>query len=80
MTLSEFISTLGRVIVNPLINLMFAAAIVYFLWGVAMYILKADDPGERQKGAKGIMYGVIGLVIMSSVFAIMYMAYGTVFR
>lgn len=79
MSISEFISKLGIVIINPLIRLMFAVALVSFLWGVAKYIQNADDPAERQKGRMGILYGIIGLVIMVSVYSIMAIAKNTVF-
>jgi hypothetical protein len=70
MTLDEFIAKIGEVIINPLIKLMFGVAVAYFVWGVAKYIRNADDPSERKKGATGIMWGIIGFVIMLSVYTI----------
>ena len=70
MEISEFISTLVRVIVNPIIQLAFAVALVYFLWGVLKYIQNAGNSDKREEGLKHIRWGVVGLVIMVSVFGI----------
>ncbi len=79
MTLDNFISNLVIVIVNPLINLLFAAALAYFIWGVVVYIRKADSPTDRETGANHIMWGIIGLLIMVSVYSILRIALSTVF-
>ncbi|MFW5871702.1 MAG: hypothetical protein ACOCUT_01210 [bacterium] len=77
MTVSQFITTLTQVIVNPLIRLMFAIALVMFLWGVFEYVKNADSPEERQKGTKHIIWGLVGLFIMVSVIAILKIALNT---
>ena len=71
MTVSEFLTKLGEVILNPLISLMFAVALVVFLWGVFQYIKNADSPEDRKKGARHIIGGIIGLFIMISVYTIL---------
>ena len=78
-TLDAFLTTLGVEIVNPIINLLFAAAVVYFLWGVYKYISGAESPDGREQGSRHIIWGIVGLVIMVSVFAIIRMATGTFF-
>lgn len=57
-------------VVNPVVQLLFALAIVYFLYGVFTYIRKSDDPGERQTGGRHIIWSVIGIFIMVSVWGI----------
>lgn len=79
MSIGEFISKLGEVIINPIIKLLFAAAIVTFLWGIVQYIQNADSPDGRETGRKVIIWGILGLVIMVSVFSIMQIAKRTVF-
>jgi len=76
-SISEFISTLTRVIVNPIIQLMFAAALAVFLWGVFEYVKDANAPDKRQQGLRHIIWGIVGLVIMVSVFGIINIATGT---
>lgn len=77
MTVSVFISKLAEVILNPLIRLMFAVAIVVFLWGVFGYIKNADSPEERKKGTQHIIWGLVGLFIMVAVITILDIALNT---
>jgi hypothetical protein len=68
--MDAFLQKLLSTVVNPLINLMFAAAVVYFVWGVFNYIKGEDNGGDRSTGTKHIMWGIIGLFIMVSAYAI----------
>lgn len=77
--IDKFIATLATVILNPLIRLLFAAAVIYFLWGVFIYISSSNSEDGRKKGAQHILWGLIGLVIMMGVYAILSIATGTVF-
>lgn len=58
-------------VLNPLIVLLFTAATVLFLWGVAEFINNAPDSEGRKKGLNHILWGVIGIAIMVSVWGIM---------
>jgi len=66
----ELINTLATEILNPVIRLLFAAAVVYFIYGVIVYIANADDEDARKEGKKHILYSIIGLVIMAGVWGI----------
>jgi hypothetical protein len=58
------------VIVNPIIQLIFAAAILYFVYGVFTYIRKSDESTSRVDGANHILWSTVGLFIMISVWGI----------
>ena len=75
--MDQFINTLTTVIVNPIIRLMFALALVVFLWGVFEYIKNAGSPEDRKKGTQHIIWGLVGLFIMVSVWAILEIALNT---
>jgi NADH:ubiquinone oxidoreductase subunit 6 (subunit J) len=66
----ELVNTLATEILNPLIALMFAGAVVYFIFGVINYIAKADNEEARKKGKRHLLYSVVGLVIMAGVWGI----------
>jgi uncharacterized membrane protein YcgQ (UPF0703/DUF1980 family) len=68
--IANFVGKVNRYITNPLIVLMFAAALVYFLYGVVQFITNADKPDEREIGQSHMLWGVIGMFIMFAVFAI----------
>ena len=57
-------------IIDTLMPIAFTLVFVVFFWGVAMYVVKAGDE-EAQKKAKSIMiYGVIGIAIVASIWGI----------
>ncbi|HEU0081213.1 MAG TPA: hypothetical protein VFQ72_04330 [Candidatus Paceibacterota bacterium] len=64
------VKDLFRLVIDPVVRLIFAGAVLYFVWGVFKYIRTSDDPGERISGGKHILYGTIGLFIMVSVWGI----------
>ena len=57
-------------ILNPLISIMFGAALIVFLWGVAQYFWEKDSEEARTKGSRHIMWGLIGMAIMFAGYAI----------
>jgi hypothetical protein len=73
----SFVSKLNSVIIFPLITLLSAVAFLVFLWGCAEYIMKAGDPKAREQGVKHITWGIIGLVVMVTAWAILSLAAGT---
>ena len=68
---ANFVSDLNSVIIFPLIGLLSAIALLVFIWGCVQYITNTDDSAGRQQGSRNIMYGIIGLVVMVSAFAIL---------
>lgn len=58
-------------IVNPIVYLLLALAVFYFLWGVFKFILNADSPDERKIGGLAMMWGVVGLLVMFTAYGIL---------
>lgn len=56
------------IITNILIPLAFAVALLYFFWGVAMYI-RSEGTG-KEEGKKIMIWGVVALFVMSSVWGL----------
>ena len=69
--MDAFIANLNRLIINPLILLLFALALVYFLWGVLEFMVNQDNEEKRTTGKKHMVWGIVGITIMVGVFAIM---------
>ncbi|HSE35560.1 MAG TPA: hypothetical protein VLB83_05585 [Candidatus Paceibacterota bacterium] len=67
----NMIGKINTQILNPIIAIMFALATVYFIWGVVQYIWNPESDEAREKGRSVMIYGIIGMTIMMSVFAIM---------
>lgn len=69
---AAFIQKLITLIVNPLIYLMFAIAIVVFTIGMIKFIAASDKTAEDAKnGKQHMLWGILGLFIMIAVFGIM---------
>ncbi len=68
-------TSLGGVIINLINNVfvpvIFSLAFIIFIWGVFRYFIAgAADPTEQEKGKHFIIYGLIGFVIMVSVWGL----------
>lgn len=51
--------------------IVFTIALIYFFWGVAQFILKeAGNDKAREDGKKKIMWGVVALFVMFSIYGI----------
>ncbi len=65
--------SVDKVILNPLIKLLFALAMVYFIYGLARYLLSPDNEEIRKSSKSSMLWGIIGMFIMVAVFGIMSM-------
>lgn len=60
-----------RGIVDIAIPIAIALAVLFFFWGLAVYILNASgDPGKREEGRTRMIWGVIALFIIVSIWGI----------
>ena len=76
--LQPTINKINENVVNPILTLFFAIALLVFIWGAFTYIAHADDSTKRSEGGKGMLYGIIGMFIMFSVFGIINLITATV--
>ena len=73
----QLLHNINTAILSPLIYLMFVLALVYFLYGVFVFIRNADSAEKRAEGGKGILWGIIGMFIMISVKGIINLILGS---
>ncbi|MFA6520692.1 MAG: hypothetical protein WCT44_03745 [Candidatus Paceibacterota bacterium] len=69
--MDAFIGKVVEQIINPLIVLLFALAMVYFLYGVLEFIMNQENEEKKTTGKSHMIWGIIGISIMMSVWAIM---------
>lgn len=55
---------------RALTAIIFAAAVLYFLYGVFNFIRSAGDAEKRQEGRMQIIWGIVGLTIMASIYGL----------
>lgn len=65
------IKKINAQILNPIIGLLIAIAVVFFLYGVLEFIMGADNAEKKETGKRHMIWGIIGLFIMVAVFGIM---------
>lgn len=58
-------NTLGIVI-----SALLVIATVVFIWGVITYIAQSDDEGARKKAKQLMLWGIIGLAVITAVWGI----------
>ena len=54
----------------PVIALLGAVALLVFLWGIVEFIRDASSDEGREKGKRHMTYGIIGLFIMTTAWAL----------
>ena len=64
-------------VLTPLVAVILGAAVVYFLWGVVKYISKSSSEEERATGRKMMIYGLIALFVMLSIWGLINLLSGT---
>lgn len=74
---ASFVEKFNDIILFPTIALLSGVAFLVFLWGVAQYFINANNDQARQQGAQHMTWGIIGLVIMVSAYAIISLAVNT---
>jgi len=77
ITASRVVDKIETVILFPLMTLMMAVALLFFLWGCYEYVLGADSEEAQTEGKRHMLYGIIGLLVMISAYGILKIAGST---
>lgn len=67
---ADIISFATCTISSIIIPLLVALAIMVFIYGVITYVISADDEEKRKTGRQYMMYGIIGIFVMVSVWGL----------
>ena len=57
-------------IINPAILVIFTAGFFLFVWGLVQFIMNLDKGSENEEGKKHMLWGVVGMFVMASVYCI----------
>lgn len=60
--LTSLMCKIGQLL-NSVVPVLIALAVVYFVWGVVSYVI-SDDEEAKSKGRDRIIYGIIGLAVI----------------
>ena len=75
--LQQLLSYGTCIISNSIIPLIFVLAVVVFVWGVVQYVMNADSDESREKGRQFMIWGIIGITVMLSVWGLVKILGGT---
>ncbi len=68
--LEGLVNYLGCILVRSVVPLLFALAFVVFIWGVVQFIMNSSDEAKRAQGKQFMVWGIIGLFVMFSVWGL----------
>lgn len=69
--IDAFFGNISSFINNVLIPLVFAVALLVFIYGIfKFFILGGGDENSREEGKQLMLYSIIGFVLMVSIFGI----------
>ena len=74
--ISSLVTQVGNIIAK-VIPVIFALALVYFFWGLIEFIRSAGDPAKAREGKSIMIYGVIAIFIMISIYGLVNWLQGT---
>ena len=72
------ISKIVSVIVVPIVELVFAAAVLLFVWGAIGLVRYKESGDERARSERHILWSVIGMFIMISAYGIIRVVANTI--
>jgi len=67
----DIMQRINEAILQPIVSLLMAAAVAYFLFGVMKFVKDQGSEESQVEGKKHMMWGIIGLFIMVSVWGIL---------
>ncbi len=79
-TSQSFETLLGKIdntIINPVIEFLFALAIIFFLFGVFEFIMNQANEEKKTSGKSHMLWGIIGITIMLGVWTILHIILNT---
>ena len=62
------------IILFPLMSIMVSLALLYFLWGAYEFVANAENESARATGKMHMLWGIIGMLVMLSAYAIIKIA------
>ena len=77
LTILPFLYRVNRYIINPLIFLVFAVALLIFFYGLFQFIRGASEATTREEGKRKILWGLVGMFIMFSAYGLVRLVLGT---
>ncbi len=76
-TFGTVVANFGTTVLAPLVGILLTAALVVFFWGLVKYINSLSSEKDRQDGKNLMIWGVVALFVMVSVWGLVNLLQGT---
>ncbi len=73
----DLLCYITRIINDSVIPLIFAIATAMFVWGVVQFVINTDEEAKKAKGKQFMIWGIIALTVMVSVWGLVAILGGT---
>jgi hypothetical protein len=67
-TISGIVCKIGDIL-NLIVPVLIVLAVIFFIWGVIMYVIASDEEAKKA-GRDRIIYGIIGLAVIVGVWGL----------
>ena len=74
---SDVLNMITCMLSSSVIPLIFALAVVMFVWGVVQYVINNDEEAKKAKGRQFMLWGIIALAVMVSVWGLVHILSAT---
>lgn len=69
-TLGDILNWASCTLIKTVVPLLFSIATVAFIWGIIQYFLNPDNEEKRKTGKSYMLWGIIGLFVMLSMWGL----------
>ena len=66
-----------KTLINSVFPFLFALATLYFFWGLIEFIRSSGDVKKHEEGRTHMIYGIVAIAVMASVFGLVNWIQGT---
>ncbi len=74
----QLLENIKQYIVDPVILLLFGLALIIFLYGLVEFLWKGDTGKDYKEGRDKIVWGLVGMAIMTSVYGFLNIIVSTI--
>lgn len=66
----QIMDGIKSMIIQPIVTLLFSLGFLIFLWGLVEFMANPADSSKKKTGLDHMKYGILGLMIMVSIWGI----------
>ena len=64
-------------VINKIIPFIFAITVIFFFWGLFQFLRGSGDPKMREEGRSHMIYGILAIFVMLSIYGLIGWLQGT---